>query len=325
MGLCGLLLTAGIAIVPTEFLVDTDTPDSLCPDLSTTRDAVRRRLGQLDVEGGGTWRGRYSNVHDPAGQRGDYVRLVILDPKGKEQALRDLPLQGESCATMAQAIALVVDGFFRDLGQTAIREPSPARDPARPTAVQSTASNAAPAIAPATVAATPMATMTTGPIVGGGYESVVSSPAASFGWFVAGTAPWLVDLRVTIPTSTLRETHHGIDARLYAAPLRLDLNYAPKWSARLRPFVGPELLLSPERGAVEGVAQGRSGWRLTLGMGVRLGGALSVTPAWAIAMSISADFALLQSRRFLMEDEAVLELRRARLAGVLELWGAIFP
>src|ERR1700690_2695120 len=123
MGLSWLLLAMGLSREPTEFQIDTDTPDSLCPELSMTRDAVQKRLGKLEVEGGGIWRGHYGTVHDPSGRHGDYVRLVIVDPSGKEQATRDFSVRGESCATLAQAIALVVEGFFRDLGQSPNAEP----------------------------------------------------------------------------------------------------------------------------------------------------------------------------------------------------------
>jgi len=87
-GLTWLLLAMSTSVQPAEFHIETDTPDALCPELQLTRDAVTKRLGRLEVDGGGTWQGRYSTVHDPAGRHGDSVRLVITDPFGKEQLTR---------------------------------------------------------------------------------------------------------------------------------------------------------------------------------------------------------------------------------------------
>jgi len=86
-GLSWLLLTLGGIAHATEFQLDTDTPDALCPELSMTREAVRRRLGQLETEAGGGWRGSYSIVHDPSGRRGDHVYLVIRDAGAKNTSL----------------------------------------------------------------------------------------------------------------------------------------------------------------------------------------------------------------------------------------------
>src|SRR5512142_257068 len=105
IGLRWLVLALGGSVQATEFQLDTDTPDSLCPELSMTREAVRQRLGQLETEAGGRWHGVYSNVHDPTGRRGDRARLVIRHADRREQLKRELPLKGESCETLAQAIA----------------------------------------------------------------------------------------------------------------------------------------------------------------------------------------------------------------------------
>jgi hypothetical protein len=63
------------------------------------------------------------------------VRLELLDPAGTRRLLRDLPRQGESCATLSQAIALVVERYFRELEPTAAVTPAPGRS-AEPTSVR---------------------------------------------------------------------------------------------------------------------------------------------------------------------------------------------
>lgn len=326
MGFSWLLLAIGIGSKPTEFEIDTDTPDALCPELSMTRDAIQQRLGQLEVEGGGLWRGRYSIVHEPAGRKGDYVRLVIVDPTGKEQVSRELPMQGESCATLAQAIALVVDGFFRDFGQT----PSPETVIPMPTAS-----------APVTATPKPNTLMLRAPtaprqsrpepwgkvgfIFDGGYDSVTASAVTDLGLYFAVTPRWRTDFKIAFPSTSVRESYGDATAYLYPLPLRFSLTYAMARYRALDWFIGPELLLSLEHGSISGVSEGHSGWRASFGMGGRSGIAYWLSPRLALAANTSVDGVLYQSRRFLLVDEPILEVRRVRWASTLELWGTIFP
>jgi hypothetical protein len=337
MGFSWLLLAIGIGAQPTEFQLDTDTPDALCPELSMTRDAIKQRLGQLEVEGGGLWRGRYGTVHDPAGRRGDYVRLVIVDPTGKEQVVRELPLQGESCATLAQAIALVIDGFFRDFGQSPLPEgvatdsggersksgPSPTAS--APTTTTTIPNSQAPRAPELPLQLPPEQGCRAGFILGGGYDSVTASAAPVLGLSVAATPRWRVDLKSLFPTARVSESYGKARAYLYPLQLRLSLSYTMPLSRGLLWFIGPESLLSLERGSISGVSSGRSGWRASIGIGGRTGIAFWVLPELAVATNLSADAMLHQSRRFLLVDEPILKVPGVRMAGTLELWGTIFP
>ena len=84
-------------------------------------------------------------------------------------------------------------------------------------------------------------------------------------------------------------------------------------------------MVSFEYAATKGVPNGRSGWRASLGLGGRTGVAYWLLPWFAVAVNVSADAVVAQSRRFFMVDDPTLEISYARLAGALELWGAIFP
>lgn len=336
MGLGWVLVTLAMGAQPTEFRLDTDTPDALCPELQLTRDAVKKRLGKLEVEGGGRWEGRYTTVHDPTGKRGDFIRLVIVDPSGKEQMTRDLPMRGESCATMAQAISLVVDSFFRDFGQ------SPARDATKDApAEQHTETIPAPT-PPAAVLPPPKTATSSQPqgattpprarsvgsagiVVGGGYESVPSSAAADIGLFSELSSRWRLDLHAAFPVSRMRESFGNASAYLYPIPLRLSVTYQTPGHDGLMGFVGPELLLSVERGWASGAPSEHQGWRESFGAGARAGAAYWISPRLALSAAFSFDGILVQSRRFLVIEEPALEASHARLAGTLELWGAIFP
>jgi hypothetical protein len=109
--------------------VETQSPDALCPDLATTREAIHNRLGTLALAGEERgWLARYTVGHAP-GQAGDFVRLELLDPGGVLRLQRDLPRQDEACATLAQAIALVVERYFRELAPEVTVAPAVAPSP----------------------------------------------------------------------------------------------------------------------------------------------------------------------------------------------------
>jgi hypothetical protein len=126
------------------FTLETGSPDALCPELEMTRELVTRRLGSLVVEGHKGWRARYTIGHAPSGNPRDFVRLELFSPEGSVELLRDLPIEGDSCRTMAEVIALVLDRYFRGLGADAPRPveradasaapPQPASTPTQPPA-----------------------------------------------------------------------------------------------------------------------------------------------------------------------------------------------
>ncbi len=142
------------ALDPAGFTLETGSPDALCPELATTREVVARRLGALVVEGRRGWRARYTMAHAPSGSPRDFIRLELFNPEGGRELLRDLPIEGDSCRTMAEVIALVLDRHFRGLsGMDASDGPEePRATPARaPAAVhQSRPKAKAPAPAPPT-------------------------------------------------------------------------------------------------------------------------------------------------------------------------------
>ena len=108
MTACVLALTALVAAGGLR--VETGTPAALCPDIGEVRRAVRERL---NVEGGGEWLASYDLVHRPDAEAGDVVRVELRDPAGRLRLRRDLPRSGESCVALAQAVALVLESFFR--------------------------------------------------------------------------------------------------------------------------------------------------------------------------------------------------------------------
>lgn len=333
MGITWPLLAVGLRIgtMSSQFELDTDTPDALCPELGMAREAVAKRLGALEVDGGGTWRGRYRIVHDPSGRRGDYVALSILDPQGAEQLKRELPIQGESCAVLAQAMALIIDGYFRDLGQSLPEPVSP--ESARP--VPSLAPVAplpqlpTPPPTKAVVAATPPTqsaekTASLGLILGLGMESVPRSAAATLGLLTAVTTNWHLTLRVGLPFVSMKQSVEPGQAKLYSVPLRLGLSRQLALASNTFVVIGPEVLASVERGWTEGLEDEKPAYRAAIGLGGRLGLAQRLTSDWTVAAGVAGDAVLFNPSRFMVQGQPVLEASRVRWSLGLELSGVVF-
>jgi len=123
VGVAFLWAADAAALESDGFTLETGSPDALCPELEATREIVARRLGSLVVEGRKGWLARYTIGHAPAGKPRDFVRLELFNPQGEVELQRDLPIEGDSCRTMAEVIALVLDRHFRGLGAAELSPP----------------------------------------------------------------------------------------------------------------------------------------------------------------------------------------------------------
>ena len=104
------LVTAGAGA---GLRVETRTPAALCPDIAEVRRAVSDRLS---IEGEGEWLASYELVHRPERESEDVVRVELHDPKGRLRLQRELPRSGASCVALAQAVAVVLETYFRHPG-----------------------------------------------------------------------------------------------------------------------------------------------------------------------------------------------------------------
>jgi hypothetical protein len=310
----GLLLRAvATAEEASGFTLETGSPDALCPALEVAREAVSRRLGALLVEG--RWRARYTIAHAPSGTPGDFVRLELFNPEGKAELVRDLPIEGESCRTMAEVIALVLDRYFRGLVTHEPRVESPVPAPVE------RASPVAPPLAPTPETAPALApTMATRETPRGvvfrpflerrlALEYAVSHPLA---------VPWLglrgsstlgphleLMLGMRVALAPFQESAPR-SARVEARPVAVRAGMA--WRLTLPPglvHIGPVVQVSVEQATTQGLVSQSDHIRARSSAGLESGFVAPVSRSLFIQTAVSAEL-LVSSGRFFIEDREVL-------------------
>lgn len=273
--------------------IQTGSPDALCPDLTQTREAVASRLGTLDVSRGG-WVASYTIGHSPDATKGDFVRLVLRDPAGTTRLERDLPLDPGACSTMARAIAVVLDRYFRSLerGQPEATPTHEGEEPERE--IDSTAPAAATLPDSLATAATgPTEAVTVAP------GSAGRSPARAVGraerhlWGgllgAHGVEAESFAVELLLAVALWRYGRFGLDLELPLGPEReaVEEEWVRLWSAPLRVWLGlgatrerwwlyggPELLLAVEVGSGAGLSRSDRASRILPGVGANLGAGL---------------------------------------------------
>jgi hypothetical protein len=274
---------ARVASAATGLEVETDSPDALCPDLATTRDAIHSRLGTLalDADQRG-WTLRYTVGHAPGGT-GDFVRLELSDPSGATRLVRDLPREGVSCPTLSQAIALVVERYFREL--------APPLQEQATVALSSAAAEPRPAPrTPPEVARKPLHRRFTFGL-GGGYAS---APSGALLMGQGGVWLWPaleLELAVLVPLAARTQHPSGADLELrsYAAELGVGWgDHGPSWDA----FVGPEARLTLQVPRVRGLRQVDSSAGGAFSAGLLGGANWWPLDSWGLMARASVDYTL---------------------------------
>jgi hypothetical protein len=303
--LSGALLGVGLlssvvagAEESSSFTLETGSPDALCPALEATREAVTRRLGSLVVDGRKGWRARYTIGHAPFGTPRDFVRLELFSPEGRVELVRDLPMEGESCRTMAEVIALVLDRYFRGLGADAPQpadafasvEPAPApRQPLVATPV---------APAPHRILERRLA-----------LEYAVSHPLALPWVGLRGSTAFgshlelALELRVAL-TPLQESAPHGASVEAKAVAARSVL----AWRVALPPalaYVGPVISVAVEQATTRGLAAEHERTRALWSGGIESGFVAPVSRSFFVQAAISAEF-LVGSGRFFIAEREVL-------------------
>lgn len=307
-----LLSSAAARAESSGFTLETGSPDALCPELEVTRELVTRRLGSLVVEGHRGWRARYTIGHTPSGYPRDFVRLELFGPDGAVEMLRDLPIEGDSCRTMAEVIALVLDRYFRGLGAEDERPkepPAPAPAPATPAPV---ARVAVPERAPPRTALARRVAA----------EYAVSSPPSESWLGLRGSTTLGSSLEVALgvrwgltPLQERAPRGVSVEARSWAARSSL------AWRFTLPPGVlhlGPSVSLAVQHATTLGLASQTDRTRVLWSAGAEAGFVAPLGSRLFLEAGISADV-LASSGRFFIEEREVLSPRWLTLGGSLGL------
>lgn len=293
---------AAVAEESSGFTLETGSPDALCPALEVAREAVARRLGALVVEG--HWRARYTIAHAPSGTPRDFVRLELFNPEGKIELVRDLPIEGESCRTMAEVIALVLDRYFRGLvaehaeTESTLAPPVERPPPTKPAPPESLPATATPGSVPRPVLDRRLA-----------LEYAVSHPAA---------LPWL-GLRGSAALGSRLELSLGLRIALAiieertpraaiveARPIAARAGVA--WRLAVPPgliHIGPVLQMTLEQPTTQGLATQNDRIRAEWSAGLESGFVVPVSRSVFVQAALSAEM-LVGSGRFYIEEHEVL-------------------
>jgi hypothetical protein len=281
--------------------VETGSPDALCPDLGLTEAALERRLGTVVTPPGASFRVRYTIGHAPQGSPRDFVHLELFGPDGALQLSRELPLEGP-CATMADVIALVIDGHFRGL---------PHDEPERP--AEHSVAPAAPAVDapdPAPTAAPPTALVTLPLVLG--PELTARHPAGPVAGLRATVeiAPHLylgaalgLDLR-----SRNEQLDAGAQVSARSASLQLQAGYGTRLGA-VHTYLGPSLRFSLDRGSARGLPyEYAPGSRALFAPGLQAAALWRFHPRLALSLTSTLDWSIRDlSGRFVIDGREVLE------------------
>lgn len=282
-------------------VVETDSPDAHCPDLHQTREAVSARLGTIQGKG---YRSRYTIVHAPGEVPRDFVLLELASPDGKVLLRRELPV-GESCAAVADAIALVLDQYFRALvaDETPPDESgTPKRDDSvRPADEriddQSETTRTLPSEPnpPSWLAMLEMSAVSFSSSIAAGlrFQSLLS-PSLHLG------------LEVTIPFSDRKEAlTDGGEARARSFELAAHLGFGPELGA-VRPYVGPTFFVMLERAYTTSPLENSTQYRLLAGAGGELGLNVRLGERWRTVAFAGGGGIFAQSATFVVSGDEVL-------------------
>jgi len=280
--MAGAALMAAAAGAGAGLRVETRTPAALCPDIAEVRRAVSDRLS---IEGEGDWLASYDLVHRPQRESEDVVRLELRDPKGRLRLRRELPRSGASCVALAQAVAMVLETYFRHPSESMNEDVASA-------AVQETRTlpmerDGSPA------RAAPSGRFAAGLLASWTVER--SSPAVAVDLSYSGREPWAIGIDGVWMTS---EQARVIDLQPDQGTgfLRSSLFHA--WAALrlggggpVELLVGPELALGIDWMRTMNVPEGQENVRAAFGIGAR--GELRILLGSRAALSFvaAADYA----------------------------------
>jgi hypothetical protein len=289
-------LAAGAAQVAIE--VGAEPADADCPTRASVSQALEQRLG--DGAGRTPWRLRYQVVPDVAGER--EVEVALLSPAGQPALRRQLRVASADCALGAEAVAIVVEEYFRGVGWSR-GQPLP---PATP-------------VAPPAVVAAPAARL---PAPQGGPRLVLAAGAAGG----IDTSAWARP-RISARVRLFGPVHLGVaselpgrsrtqpvgagEARLSSWPVSLSVPLVYRWP-RLELEAGPEVALTLDFASSRAVSRPASQQRTTLAIGAGVALAVPLAGRWRVLAGLAGHRGVLGSELVFNQTSVVLPIPRWR-------------
>ncbi len=319
-GLAELLAAAASIVV-----IDAGPAHQGCPNLETTRQKVVERVRPPEQDAG-EWSARYVVTQSSAPGDPQFVRLELVDPRGRVRLRRELSIEGETCDSVAEAIALVLERYFAELASELPPgdEPEPVAEPVAPPPAPVAVSSTTPVAKPE-----PRRTEL---FVGAGTALLLPDPDAAVDLqFRARFSSFSLGLRGAVPPHRRYERlAGGGSAELESVPVRASLAAL----AALGAFefeLGPELLASIEHGQTDAAESGASlmeaggAFRLVLGLGLQAGALLPVSERFGVSLAAGVDYLLpLSMSQFLIDDSPPREVLKPHVFAGFVALGPIF-
>jgi len=315
---------------PGAFTLETGSPDALCPELEATREIVARRLGSLVVEGRKGWLARYTIGHAPAGNPRDFVRLELFNPEGGLELRRDLPIEGDSCRTMSEVIALVLDRHFRglttsDAPDAAGTDASSQRAAQAPRSERPAAVEQPPKAPPKALAPVSRPVTGTGPRLSAEYAVTWAQPFVGLRFNVGLGQRLEAGLGLRWGLTSIEELEpRGARIEAKTASTRASL----AWRFPLPPGLlhfGPALSLAIQRATTSGLQSPTERTRALWMAGVEAGFVVPLTRHLFIEGLASLDFLLPEAAgQYLVDNREVLSPNELNIGGALGfgyVWG----
>jgi hypothetical protein len=299
-------LLASAAAAPAIDLV-ADPPEPDCPRRERVLQALELRLGDTPQATARPWRLSYAVTAPSAAPGQRDIRIALAPPAGEPRLRRALRIGVDDCAAGAEAVAVVVEEYFRGVGWTRGQAlPSPA-----------IAASAPPPIA---ARSAPRLLLVAG--AAGGYDRS-GWLRARLGARVRVAGPLHVALTADLPGRSRTEPAGGGEARLSSWPGTLALPLVLRRSP-LELEAGPELGAALERAETREVSRGAAQSRTTLAIGLGAGAALQLAPRWRLVVGVSGQRAVLGSEFVFNQSTQVLAIPRWRVLAHVALGWEFF-
>jgi hypothetical protein len=267
-----MLAQAVLAAAPTPVALRLSSDVAECPSSVQVQSALRQVLGDGDRSVGGwvLFYGRDPSA--PEAERDASVLMELVDPAGVRLAERRIPASPGDCSAIASAMAAVVERSLRTLGWTKGETlPEAARRPSATKSSRPTARKRGPRL-----------------LLGLG---------PSFGTSPRTGLNLLLEARVRVAGPACLRLGGGLfsgseSQNVGSGKANLTTRYftaAPLAAFALGTLelaAGPILLLSFDHGSTQGLAQGSSGDREVLAVGLGLSVAVRLSARWRVSLGL---------------------------------------